>query len=124
MMDDVLRITRLLPALVKLFVIIICGYLAGRWGVVNDANSTRLGLYLSRVALPAMLFYSMSTLDFAGVNWMFLASVLAGKTGLFIITAVVTYFSQRPVHWGKVGLFAIFATQSNDFALCYPIGRY
>ena len=56
------------------------------------------------------------------VNWMFLLSMLISKLIVFVLVIVFTLLLTRPMDWAKAGLFAIFCTQSNDFALGYPIG--
>ena len=53
------------------------------------------------------------------VNWGFLAAILIAKSSIFFAVLLVTYFIGR--RSGKAGLYAIFATQSNDFALGNPI---
>lgn len=63
----------------------------------------------------------MATLDFSAVNWKFLAAVLMAKACVFFAVAVITLLVTRPVDMEKSGLFAVFCTQSNDFALGYPI---
>lgn len=55
---------------------------------------------------------------------MFLLSVLIAKSIVFIFVAVITLLISRTAKLGKAGLFAIFCTQSNDFAIGYPIGKF
>ena len=114
---------QLFPALVEAFTIICAGYLAGRFRVMPLVQARGLGQYISKFALPALLFLNMCELNFKNVNWMFLLSILIAKTAVFFLVAILTLLFLRPVHWGKTGLYAIFATQSNDFALGYPIGE-
>lgn len=56
------------------------------------------------------------------VNWVFLLSMLISKVTVFVVVIVFTLLLTRPCDWAKAGLYAIFCTQSNDFALGYPIG--
>lgn len=43
---------------------------------------------------------------------------------VFVLVCVLTLMVASPdSRYGKAGLYAIFATQSNDFALGYPIGE-
>ena len=54
------------------------------------------------------------------VNWTFILAVLISKTLIFLGVLIVTYIVGRRAA-PKAGLYAIFATQSNDFALGSPI---
>ena len=114
----------LYPAVVQCFVVICAGYLAGRTGLLSTLQAQGIGTYVTKFALPALIFQSMCTLKFASVNWFLLCSFLVGKSVVFLIVAVFTLILSRSKRLGKAGLYAMFATQSNDFALGYPIGRH
>lgn len=117
-----MSINRLFPALLECFGIIMCGYIAGRANVITPTQAKGLGNYVSRFALPALLFKNMVVLNFSDVNWSFLYSILIAKASVFIIVCVLTLLVANPqTRFSKAGLFPIFATQSNDFALGYPI---
>lgn len=117
-----MSINRLFPALLECFGIIMCGYIAGRANIITPTQAKGLGNYVSRFALPALLFKNMVVLNFSDVNWSFLYSILIAKASVFIIVCVLTLLVANPqTRFSKAGLFPIFATQSNDFALGYPI---
>ncbi|KAG7326963.1 hypothetical protein KOW79_010364 [Hemibagrus wyckioides] len=117
-----MSIDRLFPALLECFGIILCGYVAGRSEIISAGQSRSLGSFVSCFALPALLFRNMVQLQFANVVWSFLWSVLIAKVCVFVLVCVLTLLVASPEgRFGKAGLFAIFATQSNDFALGYPI---
>ncbi|XP_066431916.1 lysosomal cholesterol signaling protein isoform X1 [Eleutherodactylus coqui] len=117
-----MSINRLFPALLECFGIIMCGYIAGRANVITATQAKGLGNYVSRFALPALLFKNMVVLDFTDVNWSFLYSILIAKASVFFVVCVLTLLVASPQsRLSKAGLFPIFATQSNDFALGYPI---
>lgn len=109
-----------------------------------------MGNFVSKFALPALLFKNMVLLDFGDVIWSFLWSVLIAKVcpfvvvesllrrhcatetpipdfvqvAVFALVCVLTLMVASPEdRYSKAGLYAIFATQSNDFALGYPIGE-
>ena len=54
---------------------------------------------------------------------MFLLAILISKLAVFVGVLIFTLLLTRPMDFSKAGLFAIFCTQSNDFALGYPIGN-
>ena len=57
------------------------------------------------------------------VNWLFWSAILISKTILFVIVYLASLVIGRRMDLGRAGIFAIFATQSNDFALGYPISK-
>ncbi|NXU58211.1 GP155 protein, partial [Turnix velox] len=117
-----MSISRLFPALLECFGIILCGYIAGRANIITTTQAKGLGNFVSRFALPALLFKNMVVLNFSNVNWSFLYSILVAKAAVFFLVCVLTLLVANPENrFSKAGLFPIFATQSNDFALGYPI---
>ncbi|KAF0027808.1 hypothetical protein F2P81_020549 [Scophthalmus maximus] len=117
-----MSIDKLFPALLECFGIILCGYIAGRADIITESQAKGLGNFVSKFALPALLFKNMVLLDFGDVIWAFLWSVLIAKVTVFVLVCVLTLVVASPeTRYGKAGLYAIFATQSNDFALGYPI---
>ncbi|XP_036900318.1 integral membrane protein GPR155 [Sturnira hondurensis] len=117
-----MSVTRLFPALLECFGIVFCGYVAGRANVITSTQAKGLGNFVSRFALPALLFKNMVVLNFSNVDWSFLYSILIAKASVFFVVCVLTLLVASPdSRFSKAGLFPIFATQSNDFALGYPI---
>ncbi|KAM6934747.1 lysosomal cholesterol signaling protein [Xenentodon cancila] len=117
-----MSIEKLLPALLECFGIILCGYIAGKANIITSTQAKGLGNFVSKFALPALLFKNMVLLDFSNVIWPFLWSILIAKVSVFCIVCVLTLIVASPdSRYSKAGLFSIFATQSNDFALGYPI---
>ncbi|KAK3853959.1 hypothetical protein Pcinc_018287 [Petrolisthes cinctipes] len=113
--------SNLYPAVIECFAIILCGYVAGRCNLISQTESMGLNTFVGTFSLPALIFMSMAKLNFSSVNWLFLASICVSKAVVFLLVAVVTLLVYRPVDLGRAGLYAIFCTQSNDFALGYPI---
>lgn len=72
-------------------------------------------------ALPSLIFLSLVELEWNTVNWSFLLSILISKAIVFFSVAAVSLLVVRPVNYGRAGILAIFCTQSNDFAIGYPI---
>lgn len=117
-----MSIDKLFPALLECFGIILCGYIAGRTNIITSTQAKGLGNFVSKFALPALLFKNMVLLDFGNVIWPFLWSILIAKVSVFFIVCLLTLLVANPENrFSKAGLFSIFATQSNDFALGYPI---
>ncbi|XP_074550946.1 lysosomal cholesterol signaling protein isoform X2 [Halichoeres trimaculatus] len=117
-----MSIDKLFPALLECFGITLCGYIAGRANIITSTQAKGLGNFVSKFALPALLFKNMVLLDFGNVIWPFLWSILIAKVCVFCLVCVLTLIVSSPEkRFSKAGIFSIFATQSNDFALGYPI---
>ncbi|TRY74981.1 hypothetical protein TCAL_12136 [Tigriopus californicus] len=111
----------LYPALVECFGIIFLGYLAARFNIMSNVEAKGLNVFVSTFALPALIFGSLCRLQLEKVQWMFLVAIFLAKSILFFVVLLVTLIMTRPSDFGRAGLFGIFVTQSNDFALGYPI---
>uniref|UniRef100_UPI00358DE3CC lysosomal cholesterol signaling protein isoform X2 n=1 Tax=Myxine glutinosa TaxID=7769 RepID=UPI00358DE3CC len=115
-------LVHLLPALLQCFLTVACGYAAGRVGLLGPQQVRGLGNFISTFALPALLFKNMVELDIRSLNWDFLLAIAASKGFLFLIGCCGTLLGTwGPRRLAKAGLYAIFITQSNDFALGLPI---
>lgn len=99
-------------------------YTAGRLNLISQQESRGLNVFVSSFSLPSLIFLSLAQLDLSSVNWTFLASILLSKSIVFIGVIIITFCLNRPVHYGKPGIYAVFCTQSNDFAIGYPIRKY
>uniref|UniRef100_A0A1B0CM07 Putative intracellular signal transduction n=1 Tax=Lutzomyia longipalpis TaxID=7200 RepID=A0A1B0CM07_LUTLO len=120
--DEVIfTMDNLYPALLQCFAIIICGYMAGRLNIISNAESKGLNTFVGTFALPSLIFLSLAELEWRTVNWNFLLSILISKAIVFFAVAAVSLLVVRPLNLGRAGLLAIFCTQSNDFAIGYPI---
>ncbi|XP_050299819.1 integral membrane protein GPR155 [Anthonomus grandis grandis] len=114
-------IENLYPALLQCFAIILSGYAAGRMNWISETESKGMNTFVGTFSLPALIFMSLAELDLSSVNWMFLVAILLAKSVVFFAVIVVTLLVGRPLNLGRAGIFAIFCTQSNDFAIGYPI---
>ncbi|KAM6978424.1 lysosomal cholesterol signaling protein-like [Tautogolabrus adspersus] len=112
----------LCPALLECFGIILCGYIAGRANIITSTQAKGLGNFVSKFALPALLFKNMVLLDLSNVIWPFLWSILIAKVCVYFVVCVLTLIVASPDNrFNKAGIYSIFATQSNDFAMGCPI---
>ncbi len=60
-------------------------------------------------------------MDFSQIEWTFLGGIAASKSLIFFLAMILTLITIRPLNLGMAGAFAIFVSQSNDFALGIPI---
>ncbi|XP_063232647.1 lysosomal cholesterol signaling protein isoform X2 [Bacillus rossius redtenbacheri] len=116
-----IALEQLYPALLQCFVVILSGYAAGRLNLISETEAKGLNTFVSLFSLPSLIFLSLAELDLSSVKWQFLGAVLLAKGAVFLVVVVVTLLVSRPLAPGRAGLFAIFCTQSNDFAVGYPI---
>ena len=111
------------PTLLGCFGIVLIGYIFGRLNLITQTQGKGLELYIARVALPALLFNSLVSLDFSKVDWNFWFAILLSKAVLFLIVALLTLVTTQN-DLSQAGLYGIFVTQSNDLALGLPLCEY
>lgn len=99
-------------------------YCAGRMNLISETEAKGINTFVGTFSLPSLIFMSLAELELSQVNWLFLLSILVSKSIIFFSVIVVTLLVGRPLKFGRAGIFAIFCTQSNDFAIGYPIGIY
>ena len=116
-------VNNLFPAIAQAFAVILLGYLFGLFKIIPPGEARAISELVGKLALPALLFQNLATLDLGAINWRFMSGILIAKLSVFILTVILTLILSRPINIGKAGLFGIFTTQSNDFALGLPIGK-
>ena len=92
-------------------------YLAGRFNVVTNSEVKGLSTYVGKFALPSVIFLKLCEIKWNTVNWVFVAGITVSKTIVFILVILVVFLSSRPLNYGRAGVFSIFCTQGNDFAI-------
>jgi len=119
--EEEVNLDNLYPALVQCFGIIFLGFAAGKFNFISDVEAKGLGTFVGSFSLPALIFVSLCQLDFQSVNWIFLFAITLAKSIIFFIVLFVGLFVHRPADPARSALYAIFCTQSNDFALGFPV---
>uniref|UniRef100_A0A0K8UC13 Integral membrane protein GPR155 n=1 Tax=Bactrocera latifrons TaxID=174628 RepID=A0A0K8UC13_BACLA len=119
--DPSVSMNNFYPALVQCFGIIICGYIAGRFKIISNSETKGLGTFVGTFALPSLIFLSLVELNWSTVNWTFLLAMTLSKSIVFFAVLVISLLITRPLNYARAGLLSIFCTQSNDFAIGYPI---
>lgn len=89
--------------------------------IVTNAGAKGFHTYVGTFALPSLIFLSLSEVKWETVNWKFLFAILVSKSIVFFLVLLTGLLVVRPLNFGKSGILAIFCTQSNDFAIGYPI---
>lgn len=111
----------LLPALVQCFGIMFLGYILGKFEILGQREARGICKFTQYLALPALIFGTISTMQFTNVKWDFVASIFVSKVFIFVCVVLLTMLLTHPADLGKAGIYAIATTQSNDFALAYPM---
>lgn len=114
-------VLQLSSILLQCFALIVIGYAAGRFDVINATESDGLANFVSYFSLPSLIFLSLARCDFSQIDWYFIASVFIAKVLTFFMVVIVTLVISKSRSVGKAGLYGIFVTQSNDFAMGYPL---
>lgn len=110
----------LIAVLIECFTIISLGYLSSRFKLIS-ADAKDLGAYLTTLALPMIIFLNIARMEFQTINMSFLFCMLISKLFLFILVTLITLAISYPANFSYAGALSILATQSNDFALGYPL---
>ncbi|CAK8697984.1 lysosomal cholesterol signaling protein-like isoform X2 [Clavelina lepadiformis] len=111
----------LFTALFSCFLIIILGYITGRLKLITPSQNNGIGNFIAKFAFPALLFKSMVELNFETVSWTFILAIALAKAVVFFTVLILTLLVLRQRGLAQAALYAIFTTQSNDFAIGYPI---
>lgn len=114
-------LNKLYSALIECFTVILAGYLAGCTGMIKPKYGNGIKVFVWNLCLPSMVLLGMWELNFREVNWKFLSCIFIAKVTIFFLVLVITLLAYRPVNLGVAGIYGIFTTASNDFALGYPI---
>lgn len=89
--------------------------------MLTAEQTSGISVFVGTFALPAIIFGSLSKVNLSAVNWHFWLSILLAKSIVFTAVIVVGGCANRHEPIGISALYAIFVTQSNDFALGLPI---
>ncbi|XP_053203069.1 integral membrane protein GPR155-like [Panonychus citri] len=116
--DDALQLTSIL---FQCFAVIILGYVSGRLSIISETQSRGITNFVSFFSLPSLIFLSLARCDLSAIDWYFVASVFISKVIVFVLVVIITLLVTRPCNLGKAGLYGMLVTQSNDFAIGYPI---
>lgn len=96
-----------------LFSIMVAGYLAGRFHVLNEGSSAILSRFVFVVALPALIFISLSRVPVGDFfDWPFLGALGGGMLAIFCLSLLVARFVFRGslTAIGLHGLTAMFSS--------------
>jgi predicted permease len=84
----------IVSAVIPVFGLVLCGYLAGRFGVVGAESSDALNQFVYYFALPAMLFAAVARGSLAQIlNWPFLGVVVVGTLICAAVGFLVSMFA-------------------------------
>ncbi len=86
----------IVSAVIPVFGLVLCGYLAGRFGIVGAESSDALNQFVYYFALPAMLFAAVARGSLAQIlNWPFLAVIVAGTLLCAALGFLVSAFASH-----------------------------
>ena len=86
----------IVSAVIPVFGLVLCGYLAGKFGIVGAESSDALNQFVFYFALPAMLFVAVARGSLAEIlNWPFLGAVVAGALACAAIGFFVSRLASR-----------------------------
>eukprot|EP00667_Euglena_gracilis_P022874 EG_transcript_25605 len=109
----------LVAALTETFALITAGYALGKNGLLPRGSTKSFNAFLSWIALPAVYFHAMATLDVDGLNGGILLTLIVSKAIMMLIAATITimFSSKEDQFIKKLGIFAVFCSSPNDVAV-------
>lgn len=119
--SDLIKLDSLFSVLTQCFGIMLLGYITGRSRVINEANSKSLNIFVTYISLPSLVFLQIAQTNLSSIDWTFIGCIFLSKLLVFFFVALITLLTTHPASYGKAGLYGIFCTQSNDFAIGYPL---
>jgi len=105
----------IINAVLPVFAIILCGYLAGRFGVLGAESSEALNRFVYWIALPVLLFHSMARVEPQEIlNWPFIGAFTGGLAITMALTIVVSMivFRRRLAEAGLAGMTSVLGNTS------------
>ena len=111
----------ILPTLLGCFLLILIGYITGRFRTVTTEQGKGIRIFTANFLLPALIFKAIVQVNFSIVNWQLWTALLISKSIFFVIVVMATLYFAKDNRFGKAGLYAICVTQSNDFAFGIPL---
>lgn len=123
--STLIGISDLVAVNLQCFGLIILGYFSRKFNLIGINEENGLNIYVSYFSLPALIFSSLATLPMSQIDFNFVGIIFILKSAIFLcvlfITFVLSYKSlSKYTTIRRSAIFAIFCTQSNDFALGYP----
>eukprot|EP00729_Bicosta_minor_P027422 gene27422-11628_t len=84
----------LLGALVSTFSVIVMGYIIGKMEWLPPP-SAGLAQFMSRIALPSVVFSAMMTIEFSTLNWNLVLGLALSRTAVFGVTVLSSMAANR-----------------------------
>lgn len=112
-------LTSLFSTLFTTFGVIAIGYTSKRTGYFSHEAKAGLGEFVGKVALPALLFRAIATLQLSDLKAEFILGVLLAKTTLFVFTIGTAKMAGRGL--ADAAMWGLFVSNSNDLAQGYPL---
>jgi len=112
----------LIPALLKVFLVVLVGYIFGRTGLYPKDAARNIAKLCGDLLLPVYVFNAMASISVTPEAWDFFYAVLISKSCVFFMILFLGLAVDRARgRVGRAAISAVFCTQSNDFAMGIPI---
>ena len=113
--------TTIVNVVLPVFAIMLAGYLAGRFRLLEDTSSEALNRFVYYGAIPALFFVSLAGAETGdAVNWAFVAAFGGGLLVTFALSIAVAVFV-FPNRLGALGLHGMTAIFSNTGYMGIPL---
>ena len=104
-----------------LFGIMVAGYLAGRFRLLNKGSSANLGRFVFAIAMPALIFISLTKVPIGEFfDWPFLGALGGGMLIIFGLSMLVARFA-FPESLTSLGIHSLSAMYSSTAYVGLPL---
>jgi malonate transporter and related proteins len=104
-----------------LFGIMVAGYLAGRFRLLNEGSSANLGRFVFAIAMPALIFISLTQVPIGEFfDWPFLGALGGGMLIIFGLSMLVARFA-FPDSLTSLGIHSLSAMYSSTAYVGLPL---
>ncbi|WP_164669922.1 AEC family transporter [Virgibacillus doumboii] len=111
----------LFQVVIPIFAIILCGFLAGRFSLLSFSSTTALNNFVYYFALPALLFFSLSTAPVDKIlNLDFVLANLSIIFSCFILTILIFRYIFKK-KFPEVSMYGMITTYGNTGFMGIPL---
>jgi len=119
---DVESLLPLLGAVGRTSALVLLGFALKKGGLASSSTKQELGSFATTIALPAQVVKVLATITASDIAWGFFSGVVLTKLAVSSLAFACTHVLDRsPKSLSRSAIFAMFSTQSNDYALGLPI---
>nr|CDS25544.1 integral membrane protein GPR155 [Hymenolepis microstoma] len=105
------------------YIVIILGFFVGHFKLLSKAQTRKLGKFLHRYALSAILFMATLTIQLDTIQWAAIRAILVSRVLMVFVGIFACLSISRGRLLGLAAIISLLLTDTNDIAVIYPTFR-